>query len=129
MGLLSRGMAFLGRVGAENESVSITYSRPMVFAAKTVVAVIGGPGFGQEDVTDMPGRIGEHSVDFIVRVSDWVTAGCLDTPKDGDLVVWNSTIAGITTDRKFRVFAGNNVPAWDWGEPERITYRIHARAE
>ena len=129
MGLLSRGMGMLARVGAETNSVSVTYSRPGVFSGKTVGAVIGGPGFGQEDIADVPGRIGEHAVDFIVRVADWITAGCLGTPGDGDLVVWSSTIANLTANRKFRVFAGNNVPAWDWGEPERVTYRIHARAE
>lgn len=129
MGLLSRGMAFLGRIGAENEGVSVQYGRTGVFSLKTINAVIGGPGFSQEDNTEIPGRIGEHAVDFIIRVADWIAAGCVGEPKDGDRIVWSNERSGSTVSSTFRAYSGNTVPAWDWGEPERVTYRIHARLD
>jgi hypothetical protein len=129
MGLLARGMSMLGRIGAENESETITYSRPFVFSAKSMAAVIGGPGFDQEDNTDVPGRVAQWEVDFIIRVEDFETACGATEPKDGDHILRTITRRGASRVHRFRVFAGNVAPAWDWGEPERITYRIHARYE
>lgn len=129
MGLLARGSSFLGRVGAENESESVAYSRPGVFTSKTVAAVIGGPGFSIEDNSDIPGRVGEWAVDFLIRVEDFETAGCLGEPKAGDLIVRTLTRRGQSRVHRFRVVESSNVPAWDWSDADRITYRIHARYE
>lgn len=129
MGLLSRGMSALARVQAENESESVTYYRVDDMRGFAVDAVIGGPGFGQEDNADLPGRIGEWAVDFIIRVSDWEAAGIPFEPRESDVIQRTLTRAGVSRPHNFRVTADNNVPAWDWGEPERVTYVIHTRYE
>lgn len=129
MGLLAKGMGFLSRMQASSDGVSVTITRTGTFTNKTVSAVIGGPGFAQDTTTEIPGRIGDWAVDFIVRVEDWIAAGCTGEPKEGDLVRWSITRAGTASSHRFRVQAVPNIPAWDWGEPERLTYRIHARYE
>lgn len=129
MGLLADGMDFLSSTLADNESELIRYSRPGVFALKPVRAVIGGPGFSQDDNSDIPGRIAGWFVDLIIRVADWEAAGLIGEPKVGDAAVRTITRSGKTKQVVFRAFEGNNVPVWDWGEPERITYRIHTRCE
>lgn len=134
MGLLARGVTRLARTQAENESETVVISRPakgggFTWQNKSVAAVIAGPGFGQQTTSEIPGRIGDWAIDFVVRVSDWVAAGCTNEPIEGDLIVRQMTIGGTTGSHNFRVVATGNIPAWDWGEPERITYRIHARYE
>ena len=129
MGLLARGMSRLARVQAENESETVTISRPSGFTNKSVAAVIAGPGFGQQANADIPGRIGDWAVDFVIRVSDWEAAGCTGEPKEGDVITRSLTRGGPVVSNQFRVAIDSNIPAWDWGEPERLTYRIHARYE
>ncbi len=134
MGLLSRGVNRLARVQATNESETVLISRPAAgstFAWQDlpVTAVIGGPGFGQQATSDIPGRIGDWAIDFVIRISDWITAGCTSTPQEGDLITRTIDIGGASTVVKFRVITQGNIPAWDWGEPERVTYRIHAKYE
>lgn len=125
MGLLSRGMAFLGRVGAESNSETVTYFRPG-FSSFPVAAVIGGRGFEQEDQTDLPARFARWDADFVIRVEDFeaaLTTAGIDsfTPDEGDRITWDG--------RNYRVYADGGIPAWDYGEVEQVTYRIHARVE
>ncbi len=129
MGLLTRGMSFLAERQAASESEVVSVSRPGVFVGKSVAAVIGGPGFGQESMQDVPGRIGDWQVDFIIRVEDWAAAGCQGVPLHGDRFVRPITIAGVSKNLVFVAYADNVIPAFDWGEPERITYQIHTRLE
>lgn len=134
MGLLFRGVSRLARVQAVNESETVLvtrrdYDSAYIYQNLSVLAVIAGPGFSQNTATELPGRIGDWSVDFVIRVADWVTAGCVGVPQEGDEITRTITIGGTPTTATFRVIAAGNIPAWDWGEPERITYRIHTRYE
>lgn len=125
MGLHSRGATFLAGRQKASESETVVITRTGTFTDKSVAAVIGGPGFGVDEQIDIPGRIGEWKVDFIIRVTDWTTAGCTGTPAINDKIV--RTIGGV--EKTFRVMSDSNIPAWDWGEPEQVTYRVHARYE
>lgn len=126
MGVLSRGMAFLGRVGAETNSETVTYKRVGFSPAFTVAAVIGGRAFDQEDGVNLPTRLAKDDVDFIIRVTDFDTAAVAAgleafEPAIGDKVT--------RSGKDYRVYADGAIPEWDWGEAERLTYRIHTRAE
>lgn len=122
-------MSMLASTLAVSDGESVQYSIPSANLTHQLTAVIGGPGFTQEDNTDTPARVGGWLVDFIVSVDDFQAAftGC--EPKAGDKIVRTLLRRGSTVQHTYRVFSGNNVPAWDWGEAERITYRIHARYE
>ena len=63
MGLLARGMAMLGRTQSENESETVTYTRPLSFGPQSLSAVIGGPGFGQAEDVDIQLNMSDVRVD------------------------------------------------------------------
>ena len=133
MGILADGMAMLAQLQVGTDGVTVTYTRPGK-TGFTVAAVIGQTVFDQSENTDIPIRTANKVVDFIIRVSDLETAiigAGYDEfkPADGDKISRTVTILGASTTAKYRVYSDGIVPAWDWGEPEQLTYRIHTRAE
>ena len=122
MGLLSRGMAWLGEKHAVNESVSVTYTRSAT--SVTVLAVTGNQQASvQNRAQQGDARVTWSDRDYLIRSADLIDAGLSGVPAAGDRVT--ETISGVAT--VFEVAKGPGEPAWEWSEPDRVTYRIHTK--
>lgn len=134
MGLMSRGMAMIADKQAETDGVTVTYQRPLK-PSFTVTAVMEAVRIDQEEQTDIPVRVSKTDVDFVIRIADFETAQTtagiteLFRPDEGDKITRTVTVLGASATAKYRVFTDSNIPPWDWGETEALTYRIHARVE
>lgn len=123
MTLMARGMAFVGEKLATAAGVSVTYQRANVSATLTVV-----PG-DQQAVAVRLGQVPQGSSswmerDYLIDAADFAAAGFDGTPALGDRIT--ETLAGESVTFELMRPSGGGQP-WNWSEPERLTYRVHAK--
>lgn len=124
MGLLSDGAQLIADSQAESDGEIVAYSRPAVFSPASITAVIGTPDVQIDGSTNLPARTESDRVDFLFRAVDMIAAlGLTVVPQRGDRI--DRTIGGKL--QSYKVFADETNPAWEYGDPDKITVRVHAR--
>lgn len=117
MDLLAQGHAWLDRQRRAYASQDVRYARGADVLA-SVPATIGRTLF---DLTDADGVVTRaESRDFIITAADLIlpTAGSIE-PKVGDKI----TEGGFV----YEVLPFGNEPHWRWGDPARVSLRIHTK--
>ncbi len=121
MGLLSRGMAWLGDTFASQEAITVQYQRGNLRYSLT--AFISSQSRTQADLGESATAVSTRDRVYSIRISDWVAAGIIGEPQHGDRIEeWSgSKRLGV-----FEVMPTAALPAWDFGEPEQVTYLVRA---
>jgi hypothetical protein len=117
-------MTFLSDRLATTEGETVSYSRPGVFAPRSITAVLSTPAVAVDGSDQKPARVEAGRMDFIIRTSDVLSAlGAGIVPQKGDRI--DRTVNGFT--HRYTVVIDNSTPAWEYSEPENLTMRVRAR--
>ena len=121
MGLLNTGMTWLASVFA-GEAISVKYVRNGL--SYTLTAFISSqtrlPNLGGES----PLSVNSKDRVYSIRVADWTAAGLLQPPEQGDRIEERASNTAMKT--VFEVLPTATETAWDFGEPEEVTYLVRA---
>jgi len=124
MGLLADGAKLLADLQAESDGETVTYSRPGVIPPVPITAVCSVPEVAVDASTNLPARTESGRLDLLFRSVDLLAALGLGTvPQKGDRI--DRTIAGRI--HRYATFADDQSPAWEYGDPDYVTVRVHAR--
>jgi len=126
MGLMSRGMNWLGERHKAVEGVTVSYTRNE--ATASVVAVVGDQkGNVQNRAQQGQSLLTWSDRDYLIRAVDLAAAllpyAMENPPAIGDRIT--ETINGVA--HVFEVSRKPNESPWVWSEPEQVTYRIRTK--
>ena len=125
--MMSRGMAWLARMGQRHAAVPVVYERPGEGRRRArrveVMAVLGrAEATGEASVE--PVRVDANGVDFLVAAADLVFGRQAVEPRSDDRVYLNRGGRTLVYEVLPRT-SGN--PPWRWSDPQRMIRRIHAK--
>ena len=125
--MMSRGMAWLARMGRRHAAVPVVYERPGVEGRRarrvTLMAVLGRAEATGEASVD-PVRVDAEGVDFLVAAADLVFGRREVEPRADDRVY-------LKRDGRTLVYevlpSTGGAPPWRWSDPHRTIRRISAK--
>jgi len=125
MDLMSKGMAWLGRMRRRHCSVPVVYERAGHTELETrrlhVMAALGRSGAEAE--ASVPSlRIDAGEIDFLIAAADLSINGVPFEPGRDDRII-------LTAGGRIHVYdllPRGGDPPWRWSDPQKTTRRIHA---
>ena len=120
MGLLASGASWLARVQAESEGVPLTYT-----TLDGVAHAIRGTPFDVAAVTEQPNAPARFSFTergYLILRSALAAIG-VSEPEEGHLIT--EVIEGVVTT--FVVSNRDTEPCWQWGEAQRLRFKVFTK--
>ena len=126
MDMMSRGMAWLGRMRLRHCSVPVIYERAGDTEAETrrfqVMAALGRPGAEAETSVESL-RIDTDDIDFLIAAADLALDGVPFEPGRDDRII----LAANGQTHVYDLLPRGGDPPWRWSDPQKTTRRIHGR--
>ena len=126
MDLMSKGMAWLGKMRRRHGSTLVVYERAGHTEAETrrlrVMAALGRSGAEAEG--SVPSlRIDAGDIDFLIAAADLALDGVPFEPGRDDRIILAAN-GGIHV---YDLLPRDGDPPWRWSDPQKTTYRISGR--